>query len=84
MGRRLIVGLAYSKIISLRIERWLDADPRYCHCNSGKMKLFEHHLVFTSQFNSKTLFGYTDIRIPKWDIYQITPGKNLLSVKITV
>jgi len=52
--------------------------------NLGKMKLYEHHLGFTSQFNSKTLFGYTDIRIPKWDIYQIIPGKNLLSVKITL
>ena len=37
----------------------------------GKMKLYEHHLGFSSQFNSKTLFGYTDIRIPKWDIYKI-------------
>ena len=50
----------------------------------GKMKLYEHHLGFSSKFNSKTLFGYTDIRIPKWDIYKIIEGKNLLSVKITL
>lgn len=35
-------------------------------------------------FNSKTLFGYSDIRIPKWDILQILSDSHLLSLKIVV
>jgi len=50
----------------------------------GKLKLYENYLCFFSSFNSKTLFGYSDIRIPKWDILQITEGKHLISLKITI
>jgi len=50
----------------------------------GKLKLYENYLCFFSSFNSKTLFGYSDIRIPKWDILQITEGKYLISLKITI
>jgi len=34
----------------------------------GKLKFYEKYIKFSSNFNSKTLFGYTDIRVPIWDI----------------
>lgn len=50
----------------------------------GKLKLYENYISFISSFNSKTLFGLSDIRIPKWNILRITLSKHLLSDKINV
>ena len=50
----------------------------------GKLKLYENYLNFTSNFNSKTLFGYSDIRIPKWDINSFSKDRHLLSLVIVV
>ena len=50
----------------------------------GKLRIYENYLNFASNFNSKTIFGFTDLRIPKWDIKQISTGKHLLSLKIIV
>lgn len=50
----------------------------------GKLKLYENYLNFTSNFNSKTLFGYSDIRIPKWDINNFSKDRHLLSLVIIV
>ena len=41
-------------------------------------------MSFTSTFNPKTLFGRTDIRIPKWNIHQISLGKHLLADKVII
>ena len=45
----------------------------------GKLKLYEKYIKFSSTFNSKTLFGYTDIRIPLWDIIEFIKEKHMLS-----
>ena len=50
----------------------------------GKLKLYENYISFISSFNSKTLFGYSDIRIPKWNILNMSLGKHLLSEKVTI
>jgi hypothetical protein len=50
----------------------------------GKLKLYENYISFISRFNSKTLFGLSDIRIPKWNILNISLGKHLLADKVTV
>jgi hypothetical protein len=48
------------------------------------MKVYENYISFTSSFNPKTLFGFSDIRVPKWNILQISLGKHLLADKIVV
>ena len=50
----------------------------------GKLTIHENYLSYTSTFNSKTLFGQSDIRIPKWNILQISVAKHLFSEKIVV
>jgi hypothetical protein len=46
--------------------------------------LFENYLNFSSKFNSKTIFGYSDIRIPKWDINAFSEDRHLLSAMVVV
>lgn len=84
MGQWGRIGTVSFNGVPLCTKRWIHVNPRYFWPDLGKMKLYEHHVGFSSQFNPKTLFGFTDIRIPKWDIYQIVLGKHLLSVKITL
>lgn len=48
------------------------------------MNLYENYFSFTSSFNPKTLFGYTDIRVPKWDVLQILNDTHLLNRKIVI
>lgn len=46
--------------------------------------MFENYLNFSSKFNSKTIFGYSDIRIPKWDINAFSEDRHLLSAMVVV
>lgn len=50
----------------------------------GKLKLYSNYLNFCSSFNSKTLFGFSDIRIPKWDISQFIKDKHVFSLMVVI
>lgn len=50
----------------------------------GKFKIYLHYFTFKSSFNSRTLFGNSDIKVPKWDIIEIVRGKHLLSLMVTI
>ena len=50
----------------------------------GKLKLYKSYIQFSSSFNSKTLFGYSDIRIPRWDVVHFAKDKHLLSLMLVI
>ena len=49
-----------------------------------ELKLYKNYILFTSSFNSKTLFGYSDIRIPRWDVVHFAREKHLLSLMLVI
>ena len=50
----------------------------------GKLKFYKSYIQFASNFNSKTLFGYSDIRIPRWDVVHFGREKHLLSFLLVI
>lgn len=49
----------------------------------GKLKIYQMYFSFKSSLNPRTFFGFTDIRVPKWDIIEMVPGKHI-SLMMTV
>lgn len=70
--------------IPLCPKRRANFSPRYLYSYLGKLRLFENYINFSSKFNSKTIFGYSDIRVPKWDIIAISEDRHLLSMMVVL
>jgi len=61
-------GLMKKEVVSTYVDEFNCALKDGLILIQGKLKLYENYFSFKSSFNSKTIFGSSDLRVPKWDI----------------